>query len=85
MRQASSSKEASMKRVRRSREEWRAIVAEWQSGGSVTDVAAPRGASKSSLCYWRSEFREEAGAQLDILSSMPAAWVAELLRTLELC
>ncbi len=56
-----------MKRVRRSREEWRAIIAEWQAGKSIGDVAVEHETSRSSLYYWRSEFRAEAGARLDAL------------------
>jgi len=56
-----------MKRVRRSREEWRAIVADWQGVRSVGEVAEEYGASPSSPYHWRSEFWDEAGARLDAL------------------
>jgi len=77
-----------MKRVRRSRDQWRAIVAEWQGGRSVAEIAAKHGAAKSSLYYWRAEFRDEAGARLDALFvpveappwSAPTDRVAAVLR-----
>ncbi|MFM2420220.1 MAG: hypothetical protein RL385_4943 [Pseudomonadota bacterium] len=46
---------------RRTRDEWRAVVAEWKaSGQSAREFAAARGLSRGSLFYWSSELAREA-------------------------
>jgi len=78
-----------MKRLQRSREEWRSIVAEWgRRGVAAAAVAVEFGVSRSALYYWRTKFREEGVAPAESLfvpvvpqeNAVPTDRVAAVLR-----
>lgn len=70
-----------MQRKKRSGEEWRDLVAQWQQSGlSKSEFAAKIGVGKSSLSSWAVRVRESAKASATTASRVAVPFVEVLQR-----